>query len=215
MSQQFCPEKIIIVQNRWLLPSHPSFSFFGLYCLWHLFKSNPVISLAKWSLSSPDKWSLLVSSLSFTVYGHNMPALSTVQGSHGISEGLRLVLPLKITWSAFPQAGPCRASCPGPCPDSFLVSPRMENPSPPWATCASAWSPSQWKSVSCCSKGFKGCLKCFPCSSVCPLPLGVRDKGSNGPVSSSRHPQKDPSFVTEQMSFWCRLWCPVRSWLIF
>lgn len=36
------------------------------------------------------------------------------------------------------NTGPPRVSCPGPCPDSFWVSPGMETPQPFWAICASA-----------------------------------------------------------------------------
>ena len=36
-------------------------------------------------------------------------------------------------------------TCSWPRPDILLMSPRMETPQPVWATCASAWSPSQRK----------------------------------------------------------------------
>lgn len=42
---------------------------------------------------------------------------------------------------------------PGPCPEGFQVCPVRETPRPLLATCASAWSPSQYKSVSCHSEG--------------------------------------------------------------
>ena len=46
---------------------------------------------------------------------------------------------VEIIQSAFPQtpaqAQSPRAGCPGPCPDGFLVSPRMETPQLLWATC--------------------------------------------------------------------------------
>jgi len=48
----------------------------------------------------------------------------------------------------FAQARPPRASGPGSCPDGFRMSARMEDLQPPWATCASAQLPSQFKSVS-------------------------------------------------------------------
>ena len=41
------------------------------------------------------------------------------------------------------QAWPPRASFSGLCPHGFWISPRMEAPQPPWATCSSAQSPSQ------------------------------------------------------------------------
>ena len=41
----------------------------------------------------------------------------------------------------------------GPRPDIFWISPSMEIPQPPLATCGSSWSPSQWQSVSWCSDG--------------------------------------------------------------
>lgn len=33
---------------------------------------------------------------------------------------------LHLTWSNLVQTGPPTASCPGPCPDAFWISPRME-----------------------------------------------------------------------------------------
>ena len=51
------------------------------------------------------------------------------------------------------QAGPPRRSCPQSCPNNFRISPRMESPPAPWATCSSAQSPSRWKCVSSCSEG--------------------------------------------------------------
>lgn len=48
-----------------------------------------------------------------------------------------------ITNLADHLVGPHRAAGPGPHPDGFRVSPRMEPPPPPWATCARAQSPSE------------------------------------------------------------------------
>lgn len=49
---------------------------------------------------------------------------------------------MELILSNFPaQARPPRASCPGPCLDSFWTSPRTEKPQPFWATCPSAQLP--------------------------------------------------------------------------
>lgn len=62
---------------------------------------------------------------------------------HSIPEYLMLE---KNSWGCLvqPQAGPANADC-SENPDCFWTPPRMENPSPPWATCASLWLPSQGK----------------------------------------------------------------------
>jgi len=53
----------------------------------------------------------------------------------------------EIFWSnLLAQAGSPSADCPGPCPDGFSIFPRIETPQPPWAICASAQSPSQYRS---------------------------------------------------------------------
>lgn len=47
--------------------------------------------------------------------------------------------PLEFAWSnSTVQAGTPRASCSGPCPHGFSISPRMESPQTPRATCSSA-----------------------------------------------------------------------------
>lgn len=57
--------------------------------------------------------------------------------------------PLDVTSLNLPgQAGPPRATCSGPCPDSSCVSTRRESSPPPWAAWGSAWSPSQSKDLS-------------------------------------------------------------------
>lgn len=66
---------------------------------------------------------------------------------HSITQWLRLegtswghgVLPTT-------QAGSPRTDCSGLYPDDFGISPRMETLQPPWATCASTWSPTQQQS---------------------------------------------------------------------
>ena len=59
----------------------------------------------------------------------------------------------------------------------------METSRPLWATCASAWSPSQWKSVSWCSDRS---LLCFSlCALPLVLPLGTTEKSL---ALSSLHP---------------------------
>ena len=73
----------------------------------------------------------------------------------------------------------CKSACPtallkqghlqssAPCPNNFWISPRRETPQPLWATCDSAQSPSQQKSVSwcsdrtCCVSVFAHCLLSF------------------------------------------------------
>lgn len=62
----------------------------------------------------------------------------------------------------------------------FWTSPRMEASQPPWAAYASAWSPSQSKSISWCSEG----ISCF---SLCPLPpfLSLGTTESSLALSSS------------------------------
>lgn len=48
---------------------------------------------------------------------------------------------LEVSWSnPFAQMGSPRASCPGPRPEGFWISPKMEALLPPWAVCTSA----QW-----------------------------------------------------------------------
>lgn len=64
-------------------------------------------------------------------------------------------------------------------PDGFWVSPRMETPQPPLATCASAQSPLQWKSVSLCSEG----ASCISVSALCFWPCHWEV-----PAPSSLHP---------------------------
>jgi len=61
------------------------------------------------------------------------------------------------------QAGSPTASCPGLCPDGFWPFPRLETPQPLCATCASAWSPSQLRSVSLCSdrSSYSVCAHCL------------------------------------------------------
>ena len=84
--------------------------------------------------------------------------------------------PLEVVWSNLPaQAGPPRASRPGPCPDDFWTSLRMETPQPPWETW---YQCSVTLTVKKCFLMFRGNLLCF---SVCPSPLGIRNKGSNRP----------------------------------
>lgn len=62
--------------------------------------------------------------------------------------------PLKVTWSIPPaHAGSFRSHYPRQCPDSFRISPGMDSLQPHWATCSSAWSSTQWKSVSIHSEG--------------------------------------------------------------
>ena len=72
---------------------------------------------------------------------------------------------LEVVWSNSPaQARPPEAGWPGPCPGSFLISSRMESPQPLSATCASAWSPPQWKNVFWCVEGtscVSVCAHCF------------------------------------------------------
>lgn len=95
---------------------------------------------------------------------------------------------LKFIWSnpilkPLAQAGPRRSSCPGPCPDGFLVSPRRVGPPPLWLIGspppANAQSPSQLKSAPWC---FRGNL----CFSLCPLPsvLSVDTTGKSLALSS-------------------------------
>lgn len=87
--------------------------------------------------------------------GAHDPVLQMDSGCHRITE--RLKGPLEVILSS---PGPPTTCCPGPCPDSFLVSPRMKTSQPLWAICASAWSPSQWKCISWWSDGSS-------CVSVC------------------------------------------------
>lgn len=61
--------------------------------------------------------------------------MSTVPQNHCMAEVERDV------WSSSgptPQAGSHRDSCPGPCPDGFGLSPRMETPELSCATCGTA-----------------------------------------------------------------------------
>ena len=78
-------------------------------------------------------------------------AISESQNSWGWKEPLEVILSNPFNLPA--QAGPPRAGCPGPCPDSFWISPRMDTPQPLWVAYASARSPSQQKPVSWCSEG--------------------------------------------------------------
>lgn len=74
--------------------AHPSFILVGLHCLWHCFKSNPLISGASWCLHS-DYCFLLASSPSFTVYDHKVPA---VWSFCRITKGLRWEGTTGFTW---------------------------------------------------------------------------------------------------------------------
>lgn len=56
-----------------------------------------------------------------------------------ITEWLRL----EGTSGGLSQAGPPRSYFPGPYPYDFWIPPRMETSQSPWATCVSAWSPTQ------------------------------------------------------------------------
>ncbi|XP_063247841.1 uncharacterized protein LOC134547626 [Prinia subflava] len=72
--------------------------------------------------------------------------------------GLRLEGPCGGHLAHLPYSS--RASSPGPHPEGFQVSPVREAPQPLLAFCASAWSPSQYKSVSCCSEGTSSVSVC-------------------------------------------------------
>lgn len=57
--------------------------------------------------------------------------------------------PVGFIWPyPLPKRGHPEAGCPGPCPDGFWISPRLETPQAPWATCAGARAPSHWESGS-------------------------------------------------------------------
>lgn len=57
------------------------------------------------------------------------------------------------------------AGCPGPCPDGFWVSPKLETPQSPWPTCSHVQSPLQSKSVTWCSDR----ASCFSFHAFSPL----------------------------------------------
>lgn len=127
-----------------------------------------VISLFPWLMVSFSEFSFL-----HCVWPQRACSVRLSRNLRGVEVGLTSENHLV----SLPSSRVTQSHLPRTMSRQFLACPRMENPSPPWENCASAWSASQWKHVSCCSKGFKGCLKCFLCSSVCPLPLGLRDKG--------------------------------------
>ena len=102
----------------------------------------------------------------FTVYfRHQITIFSSIFSAWCLSyesqNGVGWKGALEIIWpKPTARAGPPTAGCPGPCPDGFWISPRMETPQPPWVTFASAQSPSQWKRVS-------WCWEATSCVSVC------------------------------------------------
>lgn len=53
---------------------------------------------------------------------------------------------LEVIWSNSPvQAASPRTGCPGLCPDSFWISPRIETLQPSWTACTRAQSPAEQK----------------------------------------------------------------------
>lgn len=76
--------------------------------------------------------------------------LHAIESQHGCVLGSDIWKPPVSTT----QAQPPGVSCPGLCPDNFLITSRMETPWLLWEAEAnvSAQSPSQWKNDSLCSK---------------------------------------------------------------
>ena len=118
-------------------------------------KIQLILETVLWTTRCP------LSCMAFTLItmGHTMQCCRWMVHVTDSQKGWGWQEPLEVILS---NSGPPRDSCLGPCPDSFSISPRTKSPQTLWATCASAWSPSQcflmiwWK------------LLCF---SLCPLPL--------------------------------------------
>lgn len=117
---------------------------------------SPFVLLAPWAFCG----SKLHNGIVCWVKTYFLWAVLSLSFFHKISDWLRSEGALQVIWSNHSaQAGPPRACFPGPCPDGFGITPRMESLQPPWEICASAWSLTE-KTVSWYSEGTS-------CVSVC------------------------------------------------
>ena len=77
-------------------------------------------------------------------------------------------------------AGSPRASCPGPCPAGFLITPCMETSQPLWVPCSSSHSHSKSFLM------FRWSIICF---TVCPLPLVLSLSTTGNSLAPSLYPR--------------------------
>ena len=100
------------------------------------------LSVLSWHLKN-----FLIYTVASPLENFILPSITESQSGWGRKWPLEIILS-----SPLAQAGPPRASCPGPCQDSFWIPSRMKTPPPLWAACTSTQSPSQGKRVSWCSQ---------------------------------------------------------------
>lgn len=114
---------------------------------------------------------------------------------------------LVIWYNSSAQRWSLGAGCPGPCPDSFWISAKMETPQPVLATCASAQSTLTMKK---CFQLFRQSLIHFlpPVLSVCTTEKSLSLSSLHPPFrhfSRLKSPSSQPFLIREMFQFHCYL----------